>query len=227
MTTFPRSSGVLLHPTSLPGAFGIGDLGPRAFEFIHLLASAGQRLWQVLPLGPTGYGDSPYQCFSAFAGNPLLISLEHLMDEGLLAEPEAGDRNLFRPGNVDFDAVIAHRRALWPRVLDRFEAAGQTPFGDRFDHFCSAHASWLDDFALFMAVKEAQGHLPWTAWEPDIAARNRSAVARWTDRCAREIRLHKLTQFLFFEQWQRVRDACRALSIEIMGDVPIFVAHDS
>ena len=225
--SFPRSSGVLLHPTSLPGGFGIGDLGPSAFEFIDLLASAGQRLWQVLPLGPTGYGDSPYQCFSAFAGNPLLISLERLIEDGLLTESEAGDRHRFQPGNVDFPAVIAHRRALWPRVLDRFDAAGGPPMRDRFDRFCSAHASWLDDFALFMAVKEAHGHIAWTAWEPDIAQRDPSAVARWSARCAREIRLHKLTQFLFFEQWQRVRDACRARSIEIMGDLPIFVAHDS
>ena len=118
-----RSSGVLLHATSLPGGFGIGDLGPAAFEFIDLLASAGQRLWQVLPLGPTGYGDSPYQCFSAFAGNPLLISLERLIEDGLLTETEVRGEHVFRSGNVDFPAVIAHRRALWPRVLTRFEAA--------------------------------------------------------------------------------------------------------
>ncbi len=222
-----RSSGVLLHPTSLPGRFGIGDLGPSAFEFIDLLASAGQRLWQVLPLGPTGYGDSPYQCFSAFAGNTLLISLERLLEDRLLAEDEVFDQHVFRPGHVDFPAVIAHRRALWPRVLSRFEAAGRTPMATRFDGFCSAHARWLDDFALFMAVKEAHGQAPWTAWEPDIAQRDPSAVVRWSARCARESRMHKLTQFLFFEQWQRLRDACHARSIEIMGDLPIFVAHDS
>src|SRR5687767_1941224 len=136
--SFPRSSGVLLHPTSLPAGFGIGDLGPRAFEFIDLLASAGQRLWQVLPLGPTGYGDSPYQSFSAFAGNPLLISLERLIEDGLLLESEAGSHHGFQPGNVDFPAVIAHRRALWPRMLDRFERAGGHPMRDRFDRFCSA-----------------------------------------------------------------------------------------
>jgi len=224
---FRRSSGVLLHATSLPGRFGIGDLGPAAFEFIDLLASAGQRLWQVLPLGPTGYGDSPYQCFSAFAGNPLLISLERLIEDGLLTEPEARSEQVFQPGDVDFPAVIAHRRALWPRVLDRFDAAPAAPMQRRFDRFCGANASWLDDFALFMAVKDAQGQVAWTAWEPDIAQRDPAALARWSARCARDIRLHKLTQFLFFEQWQRVRDACRARSIQIMGDLPIFVAHDS
>jgi 4-alpha-glucanotransferase len=221
-----RASGVLLHPTSLPGRFGIGDLGPGAFAFIEFLASAGQRLWQVLPLGPTGYGDSPYQCFSAFAGNPMLISLEQLIEDGLLAETEARTET-FPPGDVDFPAVIAHRRALWPRALDRFDAMGGGVIRDRFDRFCHAHAEWLDDFALFMAVKNAHGQATWTTWEPGIARRDPSAVVQWSARCAREIRLHKLTQFLFFEQWQRVHDACRARSIQIMGDLPIFVAHDS
>jgi 4-alpha-glucanotransferase len=223
---FNRSSGVLLHPTSLPGRFGIGDLGPSAFEFVDLLASAGQRLWQVLPLGPTGYGDSPYQSFSAFAGNPLLISLERLIEDGLLTESAARHQDVFQPGNVDFPTVIAHRRALWSHVHDCFEAV-RSPMHNRFDAFCSAHANWLDDFALFMAVKDAHGQTAWVAWEPDIAQRDPSAIARWSVRCAREIRVHKLLQFLFFDQWQRVRDACHARSIQIMGDLPIFVAHDS
>ena len=128
---FRRSSGVLLHPTSLPGRFGIGDLGAGAFEFIDLLASAGQRCWQVLPLGPTGYGDSPYQCFSALAGNPLMISLERLIADGLLTESEAGDPRGFESGNVDFPAVIAHRQALWPHLLERFDASSRPPTRDR------------------------------------------------------------------------------------------------
>jgi 4-alpha-glucanotransferase len=222
-----RSSGVLLHPTSLPGRFGIGDLGRSALEFIDFLASAGQRLWQMLPLGPTGYGDSPYQSFSAFAGNPLLISLERLIEDGLLTEKEALDHHVSQPGDIDFPAVIAHRRAIWARVLDRFDMMSTPAMRDDFDRFCRAHASWLDDFALFMAVKDTQGQAAWTAWEPEIAQRDPAAVARWSVRCAQEIRLHKLTQFLFFDQWQTVRAACRARSIEIMGDVPIFVAHDS
>jgi len=222
-----RASGVLLHPTSLPAAADIGDFGPGAFEFIDFLASAGQRLWQVLPLGPTGYGNSPYQCFSAFAGNPLLISLERLIEDGLLTEEESRRQSVVQPGSVDFPTVIAHRRAIWPRVLDRFEAGAARALRDRFDGFCQGHASWLDDFALFMAVKDAQHQAAWTAWEPEIAQRDPSAIARWSAGLAREIRLHKLTQFLFFEQWHRVREACRARSIQIMGDLPIFVAHDS
>jgi 4-alpha-glucanotransferase len=224
---FRRSSGVLLHPTSLSGGFGIGDLGPAAMEFIDLLAAGGQRLWQVLPLGPTGYGDSPYQCFSTFAGNTLLVSPERLIEDGLLTESEAGDHARFSSGSVDFPAVIAHRQTLWPRVLDRFDAAGSGQLRDRFEHFCHASAGWLDEFALFMAVKEAHGQVAWTAWEADIAHHDPAAVARWSARCAREIRLHTLAQFLFFEQWQRIRDACHARSIRIMGDLPIFVAHDS
>jgi hypothetical protein len=123
--------------------------------------------------------------------------------------------------------VIAHRRALWPRALDRFDAAGGGAMQERFDHFCRTEAGWLDDFSLFMAVKDAHGQTAWTPWEPDIAQREPSAIVKWSRRCAREIRLHKLTQFLFFAQWQRVHDACRARSIQIMGDLPIFVAHDS
>jgi 4-alpha-glucanotransferase len=224
---FPRSSGVLLHPTSLPGRFGIGDLGVVAFEFIDTLAAGGQRLWQVLPLGPTGFGDSPYQCFSAFAGNPLLVALDGLVDRGLITEREASGDGAFAAGAVNFESVIAHREALWPRVLDRFEAGATASVRDRFDRFCRAQADWLDDYALFMAVKAAHGQAAWTRWEADIAQRDPAAVSRWTAACEQSIRLHKLVQFLFFEQWRRVRAACHARSIAIMGDLPIFVAHDS
>ena len=220
-----RCSGVLLHPTALAGRFGIGDLGPSAFAFVDLLASAGQRLWQVLPLGPTGYGDSPYQAFSAFAGNPLLISLDVLIEDGLLAESEA-TTGPFKPGSVDYESVIAHRQILWPRLLERFDAS-TAAIRERFDRFCHTEALWLDDFALFMAVKDAHGQVAWTDWEADIAARDPAAMERWSRRLGREIRQYKLTQFLFFDQWARVRDRCRARSIEILGDLPIFVAHDS
>jgi 4-alpha-glucanotransferase len=223
---FPRVSGVLLHPTSLPGRFGIGDLGSCALEFVDLLAEAGQRVWQVLPLGPTGYGDSPYQCFSAIAGNPLLISLDRLIDQGLLTASEAG-RQPFPVDEVDYPAVIGHRRAIWPRVLDHFDASAPSGMRDRFEGFCRAQAAWLDDFSLFMAVKAAHDDQAWTNWERAIAQREPTAMQRWVERCERDIRLHKLTQFLFSEQWQAVRRACQARSIAIMGDLPIFVAHDS
>jgi 4-alpha-glucanotransferase len=224
---FSRSSGVLVHPTSLPGRFGIGTLGRGAHEFIDQLASAGQRLWQVLPLGPTGYGNSPYQCLSAFAGNPLLINLEELIAQGLLSDSEASREPGFTDGDVDFPAVLAHRRALWPRVLARFESGAPGAARDRFDAFCDRNGDWLNDFALFMAVKAAHDETAWTSWEPDVARRDPSALARWSARCDRDVRMHKLTQFLFFEQWQSVRAACHERGVGIMGDLPIFVAHDS
>jgi 4-alpha-glucanotransferase len=181
---FARASGVLLHPTSLPGRYGIGDLGPAAFEFIETLAAAGQRIWQVLPLTPTGYGDSPYQCFSAFAGNPLLISLERLVAQGLL-DPRDVDNVSFADGAVDFESVHRHRDALWPRVLDRFEAAATPTLHAEFERFCTAEAEWLDDYALFMAIKAAHGQAAWTRWNSDIARRNPAAVAHWSARCSR------------------------------------------
>jgi 4-alpha-glucanotransferase len=227
MSSSSRSSGVLLHPTSLPGPHGIGDLGRTAVDFIDRLAAGGQRLWQILPLGPTGYGNSPYQGLSAFAGNPLLISLDTLAEQGLLTATEASKQPAFNVGPVDFPAVIAHRKALWPRVLDRFEASAATPARGRFEEFCRSQADWLNDFALFMAVKTAHDEVAWTNWGPDIAHRDPTAVARWSRQCAVEIRMHKLTQFLFFEQWQRVHEACRARGIAIIGDIPLFVAHDS
>lgn len=222
-----RSSGLLLHPTSLPGPYGIGDLGPCAFEFIDLLTATGQRVWQILPLGPTGYGDSPYQCFSAFAGNPLLISIDRLVEAGLLSPSERGRPQDFALGQVDYAAVIAHRRGLWPRVLERFDAAGTSSLHARFTRFRRSHAGWVEDFALFMAIKDACDGRQWTAWEADIARRDPAALARWSAMCQRDIRLHALLQFLFFEQWEDVRRACHARGIELLGDLPIFVAHDS
>jgi 4-alpha-glucanotransferase len=238
LTSPGRCSGVLLHPTSLPGRFGIGDLGPSAFEFVDFLTAARQQLWQVLPLGPTGYGDSPYQCFSAFAGNPLLVSLDRLIEQGLLTDADAARppepppiRETSAPegaaDRIDYPAVLAHRRALWPLVLDRFDATAPSSMRDEFDRFCRAHAAWLDDFALYMAVKAAHAHVAWTEWAPDIAQRDPAAIARWSADCAREIRVHKLTQFLFFEQWRGLREACHGRGIALMGDLPIFVAHDS
>ncbi len=222
-----RASGILLHPTSLPGAFGIGDLGPAARRFVAFLARARQRIWQVLPLGPTGYGDSPYQCFSAFAGNPLLISLHALMDDGLLTAADVDDARHYPLESVDYGRVIAHRRPLWRRALERFEARASSSARDAFDAFCREQAEWLDDYALFMAVKEAYDLVAWTRWDPAIAHRDPAALARWRARCAHETRAPQFAQYLFLAQWRALRDHCRAAGVGLMGDVPIFVAHDS
>jgi 4-alpha-glucanotransferase len=223
----PRSSGVLLHPTSLPGRFGIGDLGPAAHQFVAFLTRARQRIWQVLPLGPTGYGDSPYQCFSAFAGNPLLISLQALVDADLLSAADVDDACVGPVETVDYGRVIAHRQPLWMRALERFDTRGSPSSRLAFDAFCLEQADWLDEYALFMAVKEAHGLVAWTRWDPTIAHRDPAALARWRQQCARERRAHQFAQYLFFSQWRALRDHCHAQGVSLMGDVSIFVAHDS
>src|SRR5689334_11231418 len=164
--SFPRSSGVLLHPTSLPGRFGIGDLGPSALEFIELIAAAGQRVWQVLPLGPTGYGSSPYQSFSAFAGNPLLISLEGLADEGLLDRNDLPLSGAHSTDAVEFDDVAPQQTRLLERAFGRFQSAASGPQQAELMRFSQEHADWLDDYALFQAIKWAHGGVAWTSWEP-------------------------------------------------------------
>jgi 4-alpha-glucanotransferase len=224
---FHRSSGLLLHPTSLPGPFGIGDLGPEATRFIDFLAEAGQRLWQVLPLGPTGYGDSPYQCFSALAGNPLLISPRRLEDEGWLTAKDLAGVPRFPEDEVDFAAVIPWKMGLLTAAAARFFESAGTPARDRFDSFCARHAAWLDDFALFMALKEAHGGAMWTRWDPGARDREPRVLAGWREKLRRRVETHKFLQFAFFEQWREVHGYCRERNVRVMGDLPIYVSHDS
>jgi 4-alpha-glucanotransferase len=212
---FPRSSGILLHPTSLPGPWGIGDLGESARRFADFLAESGQTLWQVLPLGPTGYGDSPYQCFSALAGNPLLIALDPL---DVAAPPP------FPDDQVDFARVIPWKMGVLEGVARRFFAG---PGDAAFAAFCEANASWLDDFALFMALKQHHGECVWSRWDAGARARTPQSLAAWRERLAPVIAAHRYFQFLFFRQWHELREYCRARRIRIMGDLPIYVAHDS
>ena len=220
----PRLSGILLHPTSLPGRYGIGELGPEAIRFLDFLAGAEQRLWQVLPLGPTGYGDSPYQCFSAFAGNPLLVSLDRLVEQGLLSAADVAEAS-FSDGEVDYGRVIEFKR---PRLQAAYQRARKKPeVMAQFEAFCRERSGWLDDFALFMTVKEASGHVSWTDWDKDIRSRRPEAVQRWRREKSEEIRTVQFTQFLFFDQWRAVKQAAHDRGIEVMGDIPIFVAHDS
>ncbi len=216
---FPRSSGIILHPTSLPGGYGIGDLGPEAYRFADWLAAAGQKVWQVLPLGPTGYGESPYQLFSAFAGNPLLIDLRFVLDAADLAGAPP-----FPEDEADFAAASAWK---WPRLrtaAERFFAHGAP---EDYEDFCRRHAAWLDDFALFMALKQEHGGVAWNRWEPDLARRRPDALAAATERLRADIRVHKFAQYTFFNQWLRLKAYCRERGIRIMGDLPIYVAHDS
>jgi 4-alpha-glucanotransferase len=215
---FPRSSGILLHPSSLPGRYGIGELGSEARRFADFLAAAGQTLWQVLPLGPTGFGDSPYQCFSAWAGNPMLISLEWLVERGWLDASALADAPEFPEDRVDFERLISWKTSVLESVKPP-----RSCFGD----FCEANAHWLNDFALFMALKQQHQMLEWTRWEPGARDRDPKALARWREQLAKPIELQKFLQFAFFEQWRELREYCRARGVRIMGDLPIYVAHDS
>lgn len=223
--SFPRSSGILLHPTSLPSRYGIGDFGPEAHTFADWLAAAGQKIWQVLPLGPTGYGDSPYQSFSAFAGNPLLIDLEALAERGLLDRSDLTTAPQFLETEVDFGRIIPWKKALLRKAADRFFAV--IPLPEDYASFAQRHASWLDDFALFMALKDAHGGAVWSRWELELALRDPEALARQSAELAPEIAAHKFAQYAFFGQWLKLKAHCRERGIRIMGDLPIYVAHDS
>lgn len=224
---FSRSSGILLHPTSLPGSYGIGDLGPQALRWIDFLADSGCRLWQVLPLGPTGYGDSPYQCFSSFAGNPFLISPEALLKEDLLHPDDLYDRPRFPVGKVDFSVVINWKLGLLDRSFHRFTNTNSPKLKVEFTQFCAEHSAWLDDFALFMALKEAHGGAPWPTWEAALRQRNPQALSEARQKFDVAIQRQLYRQFIFFRQWNRLHAYAREKEIQIIGDIPIFVAHDS
>ncbi len=211
----------------MPGPDGIGDLGEGTRRFLDFLEKAGQRLWQVLPLGPTGYGDSPYQPFSAFAGNPLLISLEELLAEGLLAPEDLADRPFFAPDAVDYGAVIAHKDRVLRRSHARFLRDGTLVTRSAYLAFCEENATWLDDFALFMALKLHFGWASWVDWPEAIALYQPEAVSDWRQRLAGEVGYRRYLQFLFDAQWRRVRAYAAERGLTIMGDMPIFVGHDS
>jgi len=211
----------------LPGRFGIGDLGPSAYEFADFLSAAGQKLWQVLPLNPTGYGDSPYQGFSAFAGNPMLLSLERLREQGLLQESELAQPPVFPQDSVDYGPVITFRTAALHRAAQVFFADGSHADLAAFDRFCEGASAWLDDCALFMACKDGHQGTMWTSWEPQIRRRDAQAMSEWSRKLEPELKAYKFWQFEFFQQWDRLKDYCRQRGVRFMGDIPIYVAHDS
>lgn len=222
---FPRSSGILLHPTSLPGAYGIGELGAEAHAFADFLEESGQHIWQVLPLGPTGYGDSPYQCFSAFAGNPMLISVDRLVERGWLDALDLAGKAEFPNDVVDFGSVIAWKRPLLQKAYQNFRQGSlERP---EFEAFCQRHSSWLEDYALFMAIKDAHDLESWTEWEPELALHESAAVARAREQLRDDIECNKFIQFEFERQWCDLKAHCTRNQIRILGDMPIYVALDS
>jgi 4-alpha-glucanotransferase len=226
MKLFSRTGGILLHPSSLPGAHGIGDLGPQAYRFVNWLASTGCKLWQVLPLGPTGYGDSPYQCFSAFAGNPYLISFDSLRQDGLLAEEDLAPRPTFQPSHVDYGQLIPWKLALLQKAFSRLSSAPGR-LRQEFEKFRHDNAPWLDDYALFMSLKEANGGGAWSGWDASLRKREPAVLEKARLAHQEDILRHAFYQFLFFRQWHALRAYAHEQDIKIIGDIPIFIAYDS
>lgn len=224
---FQRSSGILLHPTCLPSGFGIGDLGPKAFEFIDFLASAGQRRWQVLPLSPTGFGDSPYQAESAFAGNILMISPDFLFEDGLVGRATLDDARRPDSASVDFAAVSRMKRGVLAEAFDSLKKAGALSIVADFAEFKQENSHWLDSFALFSVIKSRFGGGPWSQWPRTFQERGSAEVAGFEAEERDSVEAEKFFQFLFFRQWRRLKLRAAERGIRIIGDLPIFVAMDS
>lgn len=219
-----RASGVLMHISSLPGQSGIGTLGPEARSFVDFLRDAGQTYWQILPVGPTGMGDSPYQSFSTFAGNPYFIDFGQLERDGLLSGDDWKNINWGGdPTSVDYGLLYRERGKVFKRVQENFEK--NVP--DGFDTFCSENSWWLDDYALFMAVKDCHGGRPFCEWEDGIRRREPDAIEEWKTKCRSGMSYHKILQYLFYRQWGELKEYAGKNGIRIVGDIPIYVAADS
>jgi 4-alpha-glucanotransferase len=223
---FPRATGILLHPISLPSRGGIGDLGPAAYEFVDFLAGARQGLWQVLPLGPPAAGNSPYSSTSAFAGNPLLISLERLAERGWIESAELA-RLPDRVGTIDYDEVSQHKLPLLTKAAQNFLEHAPPGARSRFDRFCSDNSWWLEDFVLFDALRERYNRQVWNHWPPGLACREPAALETARRELALEMATLRAIQFAFWEQWRALHHYCAQRSIRVVGDIAIFVDYDS
>jgi len=221
-----RASGILLHPSALPGPYGIGDLGDSAKKFIDFLQSSGQKIWQVLPLGPTGYGDSPYSSFSAFAGNSLLISLEDLVERGDLAKEEITPPP-FLADVVDFGAVRIFKSALLAKASAGFHQSATPERRARFADFCREEAYWLDDYTLYSAIRREEDDRPWVEWPPALRDRESAALLAIRAKLQEAMGVEAYIQFVFAEQWRALKNYANAQGVRIFGDLPIFVAADS
>ncbi len=223
----PRASGILLHPTSLPGPHGAGDLGPAAYHFVDWLAGAGQKLWQILPLGGIGPGNSPYMSPSAFAGNVLLIDLADLAARGWLAPEDLAPHAAFSDARIDFAVLIPWRMQRLTQAAEAFAAQASTEDRAAHDAFCAEHAHWLDDFALFMALAESHPGRDWADWPAPLARRAPAALAEAAAQHAGRTAFWRFTQWAFFTQWYRLRTYANARGVSIVGDAPIFIAPQS
>ncbi|MNR88645.1 4-alpha-glucanotransferase [compost metagenome] len=224
---FPRGSGILLHPTSLPGRYGIGSLGAEAFQFVDFLVAAGQRYWQVLPLGHTGHGDSPYAAVSAFAGNPLLISLPELVEEGWLSAETLSNAPSFPTERVDYEALIPWKATVLKEAYQGFKASASEDHRRDMTEFCALAAHWLEDYALFMALKDAHDDAPWAKWESSARQRAPQAIAHYRKVLAESIGYYRFVQYVFFRQFTALKRYANEQGLMLIGDMPIFVAYDS
>ena len=223
-----RRSGILLHVTSLPSPYGIGDLGPEAYRFADFLHRSGQRLWQMLPLAPTELqtGSSPYSSPSAFAGNPLLVSPEKLVEEGFLGRQDLSGAPRFPRGRVDYRLAAAFKERILREAWRRFAAVARGPRDD-YELFCSTERRWLDEYATFKALKTVFGKVPWTGWPEGFRSRRMKVLGPQIREIAPMIEEQKFRQYLFFRQWAALRSYCNGLGVMIMGDMPCYVHHDS
>lgn len=222
-----RGSGILMHVSSLPSQYGIGDLGPSAYRFADFLAESRQAFWQVLPLSPTctAYGNSPYSSFSAFAGNPLLISSEVMVQEGILTRDDIGVEGSLSRHSVDYPAVSAYKERILSEAFSRQRR--QILFDSEFERFCLENAFWLDDYSLFISIKSQMNGIAWNRWPVDLRDRKQSSLDEWAEKLKEPILKEKYLQYLFFRQWRALKSYCETKNIQIIGDMPIYVNYDS
>ncbi len=225
--TLPRISGILLHPTSLPSPYGIGDLGKEAYEFVDFLKNAGQHLWQILPLTHTGYGDSPYQSFSAFAGQPLLISLEHLKELGLLNAEDLSDLPEMNEEHIDYGRIIPWKTEKLKLAHSRFLSLEDLDLREKYRDFCSQNNYWLHDYALFMACKKLNGGVSWLEWSDIYRLPTPEFKNQLNDALKDDVEFYCFIQFIFFDEWHKLKAYANEQGIQIIGDIPIFVSMDS
>ncbi len=221
-----RKTGILVHPTSFPSKYGIGDLGSGAYSFIDFAEASGCKIWQVLPIGPTGYGDSPYQSFSSYAGQPLIISPEKLIEDGLINKNEIDIKN-WNPNKIDYGAVIPYKFAILDKAYENFKTSNDSKLIKSYNTFCDKHKAWLDDYALFMASKDHHGGVVWNEWDEEIAFPDKKSKKKWANKLLTQVNYYKFIQFLFFKQWMDLKSYANSKGIKIVGDTPIFVAYDS
>ena len=222
-----RASGVLLHPTSLPGSYGIGDLGRTADRFVDFLSDAGQEWWQMLPIGPPGLFNSPYASLSTFAGNPILIDLEQLVDRGLLTTQDVNVDEVFSETHVNYQACERFKNIRLHKAFEAFNTRKHSEDFERFEAFCRENDAWLLDYALYSTLKQIYHGKAWSQWDTPVRVREPDALGHLYDRRKESVRFHQFLQFVFHDQWSRLKDYCQEKGIGLIGDIPMFVAHDS